>query len=319
MFFKKWYSGKISDHFDGEKFFWKIKPFEHKYADIIKWMANLKKPKWPSNVPVKSKSFPYAFEEKLHITNIGHATLLIQGDELNILTDPQFSMRTGPGKWIGPKRVKAPGLEISELPRIHYIFISHNHYDHMDIPSLTEICKKFSPTIITPLGNRVYLENLCKVVSLDWYDSFNLSEDVSLQLLPTQHWSARSLFDRNRSLWGSICLYFSDKTVFYGGDTGFDRTLFETIRKNIIGPLDLAILPIGSYAPRWFMKYSHMNPEEAWEAYKILEAMKLLPIHYDVFPLGEEDYGEPPKRLKLAAAEEKNQILFLDIGERAAI
>lgn len=315
---KPYYQGNRSDHFDGEKFFFPYKPFRHSLIDVIKWRF-CHRPAWPKFVDLKPVDKPInKIEQQIRITYIGHASLLIQGGGINILTDPHFSLRASPFSWWGPRRITPPGLSLAHLPKIDLIFISHNHYDHLDLPSLKFLVDHHSPLIVTPLGNEKIIQPVCPLAQikvLDWHESLTVSPNLSLQLFPAQHWSARTLFDRNSALWGSVCLNINQKSIFFMGDSGFDGHFFQILKKMINKKLELAILPIGSYDPRWFMSNSHMSPEEAWEAFKILGSKYLLPIHYDVFQLGNEPYGEALTRLTQVSGASSQKILPLAVGE----
>lgn len=319
LWHNRYYRGIPNDHFDGKHFFWRAKPYKHNFIDLIKWKVLERRPNWPKHVPhIPVKKPPSKIDDKLRVTYIGHATLLIQSANLNILTDPQFSLRASPFSGFGPKRVQLPGVKISDLPPIDIVFVSHNHYDHLDIDSLRFLWKRDKPLIITPLGNDKIIRQVNPRINLqvmDWEESIPLSDDVICQLLPSQHWSARTIWDKNEALWGSACFKFDQKSVLFLGDTGFDEKLFKKIKKVIDPYPDIVVLPIGSYEPRWFMSYAHMSPEEAWQAFQILEGQYLLPIHYDVFPLGDEPFGEALPRLKNAAGVNLNQILPLKVGE----
>lgn len=305
----------MKKHYDGRRFFNPENAFPHNFVSVLKWRLSRKNhAPWP-----KHKGYQCTPEKRvsdaLQITYIGHATLLIQSDNLNILTDPMFSKQAGPLSLMGPKRVVPPGVSLRHLPHIDVIFVSHNHYDHLDRPSLRYLIKRDNPRIVTPIGNEKIIKHSTRIRGLDWGDLLPLNEKCSIQLLPAKHWSARTPFDRNKALWGSAAIYFEHQTVFFVGDSGFDSALYHQIRKMLRHTPDVVILPIGSYAPRWLMEYNHMNPEEAWEAFKILQGKYLIPTHHDVFQLGDEPYGEALERLKKAAGNGWNQTHPLKPGE----
>ena len=231
-------------------------------------------------------------KDRMSFTWIGHASVLIQLDGKNILTDPIWSERCSPISFIGPKRFTNPGIQINDLPPIDIIVISHNHYDHMDLPTLKELDKRFKPTIYAGLGNQDFLkgEGLTNVVELDWWD-IRLEKDLKIVFTPTQHFSGRGIFDREETLWGSYIIEGKSETIYFAGDTGYFPEFKEI--GNRFPEIDVAILPIGAYEPRWFMKPIHMNPEDTLQAFSDLGAKYLLPMHYLTFVLTDEALDEP--------------------------
>lgn len=256
-------------------------------------------------------------KDNFSITWIGHATVLVQIEGINILTDPIWSERCSPVSFAGPKRYTNPGLTLDQLPKIDLVIISHNHYDHMDTPTLLQLEKKFKPLFIVGLKNREFLirEGLERVMELDWWEATKFSS-LDIFFTPTQHTSARGIFDRDKTLWGSFVIKGVYHSVYFAGDTGYFPE-FKLIGDKFNG-IDYAILPIGAYEPRWFMKPVHMNPEESIQAFLDLRSKFLVPIHYHTFVLTDEGLDEPLiKTRKLFSdlnAEDKN-LLQLSIGE----
>ncbi|NBD21353.1 MBL fold metallo-hydrolase [Aquabacterium fontiphilum] len=249
-------------------------------------------------------------------TWIGHITVLLQVGGLNILTDPVFSERCFPVQWAGPKRHTPPGLTLAQLPRIDVVLLSHNHYDHMDEHSLVSLATQRGgpPLFITPLGHRHWFarRGIHHVVELDWWDTHVLPEtDRSLRipvtLTPAQHWSARTTTDALRSLWGSFVVRSPDCHVFFSGDTAYSKDFID-IRQHFArdhtpeqgGGFDLALLPIGAYEPRWFMKDQHCNPEEAVQIFQDLGCKRAIAVHWGTFQLTDEALDEPPRALRTA-------------------
>ncbi len=240
-------------------------------------------------------------------TWIGHATALVQMGGLNVLTDPIFSERASPLSWAGPRRAQPPGIALAELPRIDVVLVSHDHYDHCDLPSLRALAAQAGgpPLVLVPLGLKTLLQEagVAHVVELDWWDSHTL-QGVDIVMTPVQHWSARGLADRLRSLWGGWALFAPDFQLFFSGDTGYSAD-FADIHARFAprqggGGFDLALLPVGAYEPRWFMKDQHVNPEEAVRLHLDLAARRSLGIHWGTFELTDEALDEPPRALAAA-------------------
>lgn len=290
-----------SDHFDGEVFFnpWGANVTKN-FWDVLKWKLQSDAAQWPKE-EVANNGVPHLVQANkaasVHVTYIGHATTYIQDEKINILTDPQFSQRASPVGFMGPKRVRKPALEMNQLPGVDFVLISHNHYDHLDLPSLKKLNELFKPEFIVPLGNGKLLldEGIERVVELDWWDEYK-----NIQLTPAQHWSARGLFDRNKALWGGFSLKLSNKNkkIFYAGDTGYGPH-FKMIQQKL-GKFDLSILPIGAYAPRWFMKDQHMDPDDAIKAHLDLGSLKSYGVHFETFQLTDEAFLEPREKLQQA-------------------
>ena len=242
------------------------------------------------------------------VTWIGHATLLLQTGGLNIVTDPQFSDRAAPVSFLGPQRVVAPAIMPADLPHIDAVLISHNHYDHLDIPSLRSLNAQAGgpPRFFVPLGLKAWFHNTLGVldaVELDWWQSAQLDTvtgSATLHLVPVQHWSSRTLTDRNLTLWGGWVLEQPDFRFMFCGDTGYSKD-FADIQKRF-GRFDLAAIPIGAYEPRWFMKMQHINPAEAVQIHRDLHADRSIAIHWGTFVLTDEPLDEPPRALRAALA-----------------
>jgi L-ascorbate metabolism protein UlaG (beta-lactamase superfamily) len=310
-FFKpqKLYSGAISDHFDGKIFFDKDGMPAKSLLDVAKWNyegIKLKQP-WPENVAVV-QSKPPARSEKLLVTFIGHASWLYQMDGVNILVDPVYAERVSPVSFAGPKRVCQPGVAFDDLPPIDTIIVTHNHYDHMDSVTLEKLVAKHGCEIITPLGNDAYI----KAKTMDWGDKTTLKNDITLHCEPCRHWSARGLFDRNKALWA--CFVFETKAgrILHIGDTGYGTGAhFHRLKAKFKG-FDLAILPIGAYEPRWFMRDQHVNPAESLQIMKDVQAKTALASHWGTFALADESRDAPVDALKATGVE---NFKILNVGE----
>lgn len=293
---KNYYAGPKSDHFDGQYFFNDWGQRAHKSMwDVLKWRLQGGRSVWPAWVQNPPRPAPEETSDALKVTYIGHATFLVQAGGVNLLVDPVFSNRASPFTKMGPKRVRAPFVPLEKLPKIDFVFVSHNHYDHMDLASLSWLATHHKPTLITPLGNARIMKPWvqdCGIISLDWHQQTDLGA-MSLYLTPSQHWSRRGYNDINRDLWGGFFLKTAKgESLYYCGDSGFFAELFDNIRTRHGAP-DIALLPIGAYEPRWFMQYAHMNPEDAINAYHILGAHKGMGYHFETFQLTDEAFDAP--------------------------
>lgn len=274
-------------------------------------------PKW-----IENGAYPPPDPKTPSLTWIGHSSFLLCLGGVNILTDPVFSMRCSPVGFAGPKRVRAPGLTIEALPRIDLILLSHNHYDHMDIPALQRICRRFPEAqIVTGLGNAAFLarKKLYRAAELDWWEQANLGQ-VQITATPARHFAARTLRDRNKTLWVGFWLRYLGRSVYFAGDTGYTRYFSEIYQR--LGAPDLAMLPIGAYQPREMMASVHMDPEEAVQAFLDMQAKRAVGTHFGTFQLTGEPINEPPERLSIALSAAKmtpEQFFVLDVGETVAL
>lgn len=241
-------------------------------------------------------------------TWIGHATLLVQMDGFNILTDPQFSQRASPVQWAGPQRVVAPGISLADLPAIDYVVISHDHYDSLDAASIRGLFQRPGgelTTFVVPLKLGAWLRDLgiTRVVELDWWESYR-QPGISLTAVPAQHWSKRTPFATNTTLWAGWAIRSPTFNFFFCGDSGYYQPMFREIGERL-GPFDLAAIPIGAYEPRWFMKSKHLNPEEAVNVHQDIRARQSIAIHWGTYILTDEPLDEPPRRLRQALREQQ--------------
>lgn len=236
---------------------------------------------------------------------VGHATLLIQAAGKNYLTDPVWSERASPLRWAGPKRVTAPAIAFEDLPPVDAVLLSHNHYDHLDLDTLARLQARDAPPVVTPLGNDSIVHSQvpdAQVLTGDWGAQFHL-DGASVTVVPANHWSSRSLSDRRMALWGGFMLRSTAGLVYFAGDTGYGTgSVFRDLKTNFGAP-DLALLPIGAYAPRWFMAPQHCDPHEAVEIFSDLGARAALGIHWGTFQLTDEPREEPAQLLERAVSE----------------
>jgi L-ascorbate metabolism protein UlaG (beta-lactamase superfamily) len=295
--------GPRSYHFDGERFFNPGAPAGKGWRDLLRWQRTRSPAPWPQwrPVPIECSLPANVGTDEVAVTFINHMTCLIRFAGLTLLTDPIYSQRASPLQWLGPRRVHAPGVRFEQLPRIDVVFVSHNHYDHMDLATLKRLARAQSPPplFVTGLGNAAFLREhgITSAVELDWWGQAILPNAI-LMFTPAQHWSSRGLSGRNRTLWGGLWISVGRRTVYFSGDTGYS-SLFGELRRARGSP-DLALLPIGAYEPRWFMCDQHMNPDEAVRAHMELGARTSVGTHFGCFQLTDEAIDEPVAALDRA-------------------
>ncbi|CAH2275726.1 N-acyl-phosphatidylethanolamine-hydrolyzing phospholipase D [Pelobates cultripes] len=243
-------------------------------------------------------------ENGLRITWLGHASVMVEMDELIFLTDPIFSQRASPLSFAGPKRFRGPPCTVEQLPKIDAVVISHNHYDHLDYKTVLSLNARFGTELrwFVPLGLLSWMQSCgCEnVIELDWWEQNCVPrhDEVTFVFTPAQHWCKRGAFDDNKVLWGSWSVLGPTNRFFFAGDTGYCGA-FEEIGKRF-GPFDVAAIPIGAYEPRWFMKSQHVDPEDAVRIHVDVRAKKSLGIHWGTFALANEFYLDPPVKLSEA-------------------
>lgn len=290
-----------SDHCDGRRFHNHV---QHAAGarHVVRWLLTRRPAAWPRFVPTPHGPPPPQRVDQggLRVTFVNHATVLVQMDGLNFLTDPVWSDRVSPVQFAGPRRSRPPGLRLQDLPPIDAVLISHNHYDHLDIATLRHLERDHQPHVVAPLGHSRLLarHRIGRVTELDWWHSFELSPTVRVTCVPAQHFSNRGLLDRDRALWGGFVIQGPSGNVFFAGDTGF-APHFAQIRERLGAPR-LALLPIGAYRPRHVLGHVHMDPGEAVQAHRVLGAKTSLGIHYGTFGLADDGHDEPLRELAVA-------------------
>lgn len=288
------------DHHDGRRFFNPYAPHGRSLREVRQWQRTRKKEPWPAHVEVAPLPPPArAAPGLIAATFIGHSTFLVQIGGICVLTDPIWSERCSPVSFAGPRRVRRPGQSLDALPGVDLLLVTHNHYDHMDLPTLRKVQKRWRPCVATGLGNARHLAKagIRSAVELDWWQSTERAGAV-VTYVPAQHFSSRGLQDRNRSLWGGFVVEASGAAVYFAGDSGYCRCFAEIGQR--FPRIDLALLPIGAYEPRWFMRQHHVNPAEAVLAHCELRPRRSLGMHFGTFQLTDEAIDAPLAALQTA-------------------
>jgi L-ascorbate metabolism protein UlaG (beta-lactamase superfamily) len=291
-----------TDHFNGKTYF---NPGGQPVAgllDVLRWKLTSRVEPWPKRVEVDRRPLPPApAAEGIVATWVGQSTVLLRSSSATVLTDPVFSERAGPLPWLGPRRVAPPAVDLGAIPRVDVVLLSHDHFDHCDLPTLRRLARRDDPLAIAPLGHRSLLANagLRRIVELDWWQDHACAPGLQATLVPAMHWCRRGPFATNVRLWGGFMLRAGGRLVYFAGDSAYDDRLFAEIGRRCGGP-DLAMIPIGAYEPRWFMRSAHMNPEEAVRVHRDLGARRSLAIHWGTFQLTDEGREEPVRALEVA-------------------
>jgi L-ascorbate metabolism protein UlaG (beta-lactamase superfamily) len=309
---------KFPKHFDGKRFYNPDAPQAKGLLDLPRWKLTSRPERSPRFISDVEQSVPPRRVEgsELRTTLVNHSTVLLQQRGCNVLTDPIWSERASPLSWAGPRRRRKPGISFDDLPPIDAVLLSHNHYDHLDLPTLRRLAARGNSTFIVPARVAPLLRSkkIGPAHELDWGESVSL-QGFTIHSVPALHFSSRGLHDRNRTLWCGYVIESPERLVYFAGDTAFGGH-FAQIREAFGSP-HLALLPIGAYEPRWFMSPVHMGPDGAVRAHQILGARTSIAIHYGTFQLADEGLDTPAKELMACAKCES--FLVLKNGEFANI
>jgi L-ascorbate metabolism protein UlaG (beta-lactamase superfamily) len=290
----------MSDHFDGDRFFNPHAPQGKTIEEVRRWRRTRHKQPWPQRIedPVLPPPHHVA-QDRIAATFIGHSTFLLQAGGIRILLDPIWSERCSPVSFAGPLRARRPGQRLDALPGVDLLLVTHNHYDHMDLPTLRRVQARWAPPTATGLGNARHLAKagIRSAVELDWWQSCELA-GARITYVPAQHFSSRGLHDRNRCLWGGFVIEAGGAVVYFAGDSGYCPHFAEIADR--FPQIDLALLPIGAYEPRWFMRQQHVNPQEAVRAHLDLRPRRSLGMHFGTFQLTDEAIDAPLLALQQA-------------------
>ncbi|HEX5474421.1 MAG TPA: MBL fold metallo-hydrolase [Vicinamibacterales bacterium] len=314
----------VSDHCDGRRFF---NPHAHTARtprELIRWWRTRQRVPWPERVPRRACAPPpdAVPPDRVAATFVGHATWLLRTASVSILTDPVFTSHAGPFGLIGPRRVRPPALDVASLPPIDLVLLSHNHYDHLQPSSLRALGRRFDPVFVTTLGLASMLRRLGlrRVVELDWWQTADLARPERVTCVPAQHFSARTPFDRDRTLWGGFVVSNAGKTLYFAGDTGYSPQFREIAQR--VPSIDLALVPIGAYEPRWFMRPAHVNPDEAVRIHQDVAARTSFAMHFGTFHLTDEGIDDPVQalaRAREAAGLAPETFRVIECGETALL
>lgn len=301
-------------HFDGRRFYNPGAPQARGLLDALRWSVTTRaKPSARFIADVTPSIPPRRIEGNgLRVTFVNHSTVLLQQNGSTILTDPIWSERASPFSWIGPRRRRMPGVRKDDLPQVDIVLISHNHFDHLDLATLRWLTHRGDSVFIVPLGlgRLVRSKQIGPAHELDWGEARTIG-NATIHCVPALHFSARGLFDRNKTLWCGYVIECQNRVVYFAADTAFGNH-FSQIRQKFGSP-SLALLPIGAYEPRWFMSPIHMAPDEALKAHEILGSRTSIAIHHGCFQLGDDAVDTPREQLSRLSC--PDSFLILNNGQ----
>jgi L-ascorbate metabolism protein UlaG (beta-lactamase superfamily) len=310
----------LPSNFDGVRFR-NLVPRRNGYLALLRWMLSRQRGPWHEHPDAQPGPPPPRNSQALRITFVNHSTFLLQLNGVNILTDPMWSQRASPVSWAGPRRFRPPGIRFEDLPPIDIVLLSHDHYDHMDMPTLRRLQERHAPTIYTGLKNAALLarHGIGNIAELDWWQETTACRDLWITAVPAQHFSGRALV-RDRRLWCGFVLQTEGTCIYFAGDTASGPHTAQIAAK--VPRIDLAILPIGAYRPEWFMGEVHMSPDEAVAAHLQLGARVSIAGHFGTFDLADDGEDEPVERLREALQRAdlgQTEFRIMDFGAGAEI
>jgi L-ascorbate metabolism protein UlaG (beta-lactamase superfamily) len=308
----------VSDHCDGRSFFNPHAVTGRAWREVLRWARTRERAAWPKSIALAPQPPPpeRVAPSAVAVTFIGHSTFLLRTASRVFITDPVFTTHAGPFGRTGPRRARQPALALADLPRVDVILLSHNHYDHLQPSSLASLG---DGEIVTAPGVARYLPRARRVRELDWWQQTRIGDAV-VTAVPAQHFSARTLWDKNRTLWCGFVVQVDGVTFYFAGDTGYTPQ-FRDIGARF-DRIDLALMPIGAYEPRWFMQPMHMNPDEAVRAHLDVRARVSVGMHFGTFQLTDEGIDDPLRALERARVEHSvspDSFRVLDFGETCVL
>ncbi len=300
-----YYEGPESGHFDGLRFHLGPNTRDKSQRDLLAWRFGGEAAQWPASFPSLQRDTPppRVDGDALRVSYVGHASVLIQTHGVNLLIDPVWAERASPVTFAGPKRVNDPGILLDDLPSLDAVLVTHNHYDHLDVATLSSLARGKAKRFITPLGNDSIMSDYDAAIRAeahDWGARIEVGRGVFVNFAPCYHWSARGVLDRRMALWTAFVIETPSGNIYHVGDTGFGDGAFFKQMNDTYGRFRLAILPIGAYAPRWFMRDQHVDPEESLQIMQIVGADRAMAHHWGTFQLTDEPIEEPPQKLRAA-------------------
>lgn len=295
------WQGPRTDHFDGW-YFRNPEPVDKSTTQFLRWMISRNKPQWKKieSAPMGAPPPERILNQDLRITFVNHATVLIQVDGLNVITDPIWSDHASPFLWTGPQRWHPPGIRFEDLPPIDVVMISHDHYDHLDMTTLERLKDEHDPRFLAGLGIKKLLRHagIYKVTEMDWWDSWTLPNGRKIHAVPARHWSKRNLFGDRETLWLGFVMETADGPIYYSGDTGFGSHFSEIHQR--FGNMRFSILGMGGYQPHWYEHHSHISPAAAVLVHRLLHSRNSIGVHFGTFRLGDDTQTGPVDDLIIA-------------------